>query len=332
MSTTTPAGWYPDPKPQDPAHPGQRWWNGSEWTVSTRTDEVLPAVPAKRPRPRRATVVAGTVAALVGLGVGSLTTYLIMNGNDSSKPVASSQQFGSGTSPFGDGSGGGTGGEGGSGGTGGSGGLPGGGTGGSGGSGGLPGGSGGAGGGSGGLGTGGNSTTALDLIDGVSLPIPSGWTGGTTQDGYAALSIGQYSCSQSSSGCTLGGANTETLKASVGAGAQAAAEADIAGAVKEAYGTITGHQQLEAQSVNVAGRSGYLIRWKIDAKVGNSGTVETVVFPTSDDKTLIALHMGFDTAAKAPALSVMDTIVSGIKDVDTADLGGGSGGTTGSNS
>jgi hypothetical protein len=322
VSTTTPAGWYPDPKPLDPTHPGQRWWNGSEWTVSTRTDEVLSAAPTRRSRPRRATVVAGTVAALLGLGVGSLTTYLIMHGNSSTTSAsAPSQRFGSGSGPEG-GAQGGSGESGGSGSQGGSGGLPG-----------SGGASGGTGGGSGSL-PGTDSTTALDVIDGISLPIPSGWTGGTTDDGYAGLSIGPYSCSQSSSGCTLGGANTETLKASVSAGAEAAAQADIAGAVKEAYGTVTGHTQLESQAVNVAGRSGYLIRWKVDAKVGNSGTVETVVFPTSDGKSLVALHMGFDIAAKAPAVSVMDTIVSGIKDVDTSSLtgGGGTGGSTGSNS
>ncbi|MHA6764480.1 DUF2510 domain-containing protein [Streptacidiphilus sp. PAMC 29251] len=327
MSTTTPAGWYPDPKPNDPAHPGQRWWNGSEWTVSTKSDEVLTIgpVPAKRPRPRRGTVLAGTVAALLGLGVGSLTTYLIMDGRNSTTNTSSAppQRFNSGGVP-------GEGGSGGTGGSGGSGGLP---TAPS-----APGGSGGSGGGSGGLpgGGGADSTTAVDLLDGLSLPIPAGWTGGTTQDGHAGLSIGKYSCSQSTDGCTLGGANTETLKASVSDGAKAAAEADIAGAVKEAYGDVNSHQQLEAQAVTVAGRSGYLIRWKVDAKVGNDGTVETVVFPTSDNKTLVALHLGFDTAAKAPALSVMDTIVAGIKDVDTASLSGGAtggtGGTTGSNS
>ncbi|MFC1407804.1 DUF2510 domain-containing protein [Streptacidiphilus sp. N1-12] len=327
MSTTTPAGWYPDPKPIDPAHPGQRWWNGSEWTVSTKPDEVLTIgpVPTKRARPRRATVLAGTVAALLGLGVGSLTTYLIMDGRHSTttSSPSPSQRFNQGGAPFGEGGSGGSGG--GSGGTGG-------GSGGTGGSGGAPGGSGGSSGGSGGLG-GASSTTAYDVVDGLSLPIPSGWTGGTTDDGHAGLAIGQYTCAQSSSStCTLGGANTETLKASVGDGAEAAAKADIAGAVKEAYGDITGHQQLESQAVTVAGRSGYLIRWKIDAKVGNSGTVETVVFPTSDNKSLVALHMGFDTAAKAPDVSLMDTIVSGIKDADTANLSGGGTGSTGSNS
>lgn len=326
MSTTTPAGWYPDPKPTDPANPGQRWWNGTEWTVSTKTDAVaaigpsdappsappgLPpytsaAAPAKRSRPRRATVLAGAIAALLGLGAGSLTTYLIMDNRHTDTAPVSAKRFGNG-------------------GLGGSGGLGGGNS-----NGGSTGGNGSTGGG-GGLGS--STTTAYDLLDGVSLPIPSGWKGGTTQDGHASLLVGSYTCAQSKSGCSLGGANTETLKASVSAGAQAAAEADITAAVKEAYGEITGHQQLKAESVTVAGRSGYLIRWQVDAKVGNSGTVETVVFPTKDGKSLVALHMGFDKADKAPDVSVMDTIVSGIQDVDTASLSGGAiGGSTGSNS
>ncbi|TDU02834.1 uncharacterized protein DUF2510 [Streptomyces sp. 846.5] len=320
MSTTTPAGWYPDPKPADPANPGQRWWNGSEWTVSTKTDEPLTVetdVPKQRSRPRRATVVAGTVAALLGLGVGSLTTYLIMDGRDSGTTKAAVSTPGNGTAP-----GGGNGGLFGEGGSGGS----------SGGSGSTGGGgsTGGSSGGTGGTGT--SSTTAYDIVDGISLPIPSGWTGGTTQSGYAALTIGSYTCAGSTSTCSLGGANTATLKASVSAGAKAAAEADIAGAVKDAYGTITGHTELESQAVTVAGRSGYLIRWKVDAKVGNNGTVETVVFPTSDNKSLVSLHLGFDIAAKAPDVSVMDTIVRGIKDATVSGSSAGTSSGTTSNS
>ncbi|MFC1404787.1 MULTISPECIES: DUF2510 domain-containing protein [Streptacidiphilus] len=331
MSTTTPAGWYPDPKPADPTNPGQRWWNGTEWTVSTKTDEPLSVetdVPKQRSRPRRATVVAGTVAALLGLGIGSLTTYLIMDGSDNgtTKAAVSTPGNGGGNGGlFGEGGSGGS--SGGSGSTGGSGNLPGGSTGGSTGGDGSTGGSG---------GTSTSSTTAYDIVDGISLPIPSGWTGGTTTDGFASMYVGSYTCAGSTSGssstCSLGGANTETLKASVSAGAKAAAEADIAAAAKEAYNDLNSHTVLESQAVTVAGRSGYLIRWKVDAKVGNDGTVETVVFPTSDNKSLVAVHLGFDTAAKAPDVSVMDTIVSGIKDATVSGASGGTSGTTGSNS
>jgi len=339
VSTTTPAGWYPDPKPSDPANPGKRWWNGTDWTVSTKTDEVLTATTATTPftaapfsaapldappfdasgypvvapksRKRRPLLVTGAVAAILGLGVGSLATYLIMNGRTTTTaPAASSQgsggSGGSGQSPFGEGgSGGGSGGSTGNGGSGGSG---------------------------DGSGSGGSaSNAAVDVVNGISLPDPgTGWTGGTTQDGYAVLEYGTYTCAGSSGGtCSYAGASTSTLKATVSAGAKAAATADMASAVSGSYGTITGHTQLESQAVTVAGRAGYLIRWKVDAKVGNDGTVEDVVFPNSAGTKLIAVHLGFDISSKAPSVSVMDTIVSGIQDYSGGSgTGSGSGTTT----
>ena len=317
MSTTTPAGWYPDPKPSDPVNPGQRWWNGTDWTVSTKP-ETVPPVAAPKVRKRRPALVAGAVAAILGLGVGSLATYLIMDGNSSSNSSSSAAQshgFGSGGSggaggqnPFGEGgSGSGGSGSGGSG---------------SGGSG--SGGSGGSGsGGSGGSSTG--SNVAVDMANGITLPDPgSGWTGGTVTGGFAELSYGSYKCTQASAGCSLAGVSTSTLKIPASGGVQAAAEADMPGAVSSAYGTVTGHKQLEAQSVTVAGQSGYLIRWQVDAKVGNNGTVEDVVFPNAAGTAYVAVHFGFDIAAKAPAVSLMDTIVAGIQ-----QYSGNTGGSTG---
>ena len=73
----------------------------------------------------------------------------------------------------------------------------------------------------------------------------------------------------------------------------------------------------------MAGRSGYLVRWQVNAKVGNNGMVETVVFPDKAGDKLIALRLGFDVASKAPSVSVMDQIVSGVADFSGSSLGGG---------
>ncbi|MFD0328063.1 hypothetical protein ACFQZC_07085 [Streptacidiphilus monticola] len=163
----------------------------------------------------------------------------------------------------------------------------------------------------------------MDTANGLSLTIPSGWQGGTTKDGDAAMYYGSYSCpGTSGSTCSYAGADTTTLKTPVSTGVKAAAEADITAAVKESYSETTGHTQLLSQSVTVAGRQGYLIRWKVDAKVGNNGTVETVVFPSSSGKQLVALHMGFDESDKAPDLALMDTILKSVQDYSGS--GGGS--------
>ncbi|WP_055589457.1 DUF2510 domain-containing protein [Peterkaempfera griseoplana] len=299
----------------------------------------------KRRRPSRALLIAAAVAALVGAGIGSGATYLGMRGDDThqersfSAPAGGGGQFGGenggggqngGQNGGGQGNGGRSGGEGFGFSGGGFGGPDGGSSGGSGDSGGFGGGlgglGGGLGGGSNGGGTGGGSgrtgsDTAVDTVNHIALPVPSGWSGGTTDDGHAALSIGSYSCAQSKFGCTLGGVVTSTLK---GGDPAAAAKADITAAVKEAYGTVNSHQELKSQQVSVAGRSGYLVRWKVDAKTGNDGYVETVVFPAESGNSLVAVHLGFDAVDKAPSVDQMDTIVGGIKD-HSGPAGAGSG-------
>jgi hypothetical protein len=266
--------------------------------VSTRSDETTVFISGEPPtkpgrRARRGLFYAGLATALVGAGIGTLSTYLVMHHDGGSTPVAASSPFrngenggsgGDGLSPFGNGNGG-----------------------------------------SGGNGGGATGGTAVDLVDGISFPLPSGWRGGTTQDGHAAATYGSYTCADSKNTCTLAGADTTALSTPVSTGVQAAAEADITAAVKESYGDITGHQVLETKSVTVAGRSGYLVRWQVDAKVGNNGTVETVVFPDKAGDKLIALRMGFDIAAKAPDLSVMDQVVSGVADFSGGSFGSGQG-------
>ncbi|MFE0460010.1 DUF2510 domain-containing protein [Kitasatospora sp. NPDC058965] len=299
-------------------------------------------VPPKRPalltKLRKPVVVAAAVAGVLGLAVGSGVTYLAVDHHDRNQRAVASQDF-LGKHKRGQGNGTGNGGGGSSDGSNGSGGNGSGGNGGGNGNG--PGGNGNGGGngygfpglpGMPGLPGGKNAKTAIDLADGVALPIPSGWQGGTANDGTAYLTIGTYQCpagSGSGSGadanatCSLGGVNTVQV---AGQDAQAAAKADIVKAAEESYPNSTSHQELKSEAVTVAGRSGYLVRWQITASQGNSGTVESVVFPTADGKGLVAVRLGFDQADKAPAVSQMDSIVSGIKDFTGKRLGNGSGG------
>ncbi|GAA5017584.1 hypothetical protein GCM10025734_68510 [Kitasatospora paranensis] len=160
-----------------------------------------------------------------------------------------------------------------------------------------------------GKGSGSSATTAVDAVNGISLPIPSGWKGGTGTDGHASLIIGTYTCPDGSANCSLGGVVTGSLQ---GSDAKQAALADIAAAAKDSYGAIKGHQELKSEAVTVVGRSGYLVRWKVDAPQGNNGYVETVVFPGAKSGSLVSVRFGFDIAAKAPDVAVMDTIVQGI--------------------
>ncbi|MEV6975635.1 DUF2510 domain-containing protein [Kitasatospora sp. NPDC093806] len=280
----------------------------------------VPPLPKRRRKPSKL-VIAATVAALLGLGVGSGVTYLAMDGHGdrhrSARPAFPVGPGGDG--PYGEGpwSGlpdfGGPGGQGGQG-------NGGGGNGGSGDSGqgqGKGNGNGngngkGNGNGQGGDGTGRNRDRAVDVVNRLVLPVPAGWEGGTTRDGYAGLTVGSYTC-EGGGNCSLGGANTGRI-AGGGTDPQAAAKADIEKAAKDSYNEINSHEELKSEAVKVDGRDGYLVRWKVDAAKGNDGYVQTVVFPSADGKTLVSVHFGFDIAAKAPDVSLMDTIVKGIGD------------------
>ncbi|MFD0566950.1 DUF2510 domain-containing protein [Kitasatospora saccharophila] len=290
-----------------------------------------------RTRPPKPVLVAASVAAVLGLVIGSGVTYLVMDGrHDKTRSTASSStdgRRGGGFGGFGNGNGNGGSGnggsEGGSGSNGGSGtpsdpfGFGNGGGNGSGKNGqgnGGTGGSGGQGQGGSGGGSGKSSTTAVDMVNGIALPIPSGWEGGTGQDGYAGIYTGSYTCVDGSDNCSLGGVSTSQLK---GTDAKKVAQDDIADAARQSYGDLNGHEELKSEAVTVAGRDGYLVRWKVDAAKGNPGYVETVVFPTADGKALTAVHFGFDIADKAPGLDQMDSILKGITKADAGSFGGG---------
>ncbi|MFJ1705136.1 DUF2510 domain-containing protein [Kitasatospora sp. NPDC088346] len=351
MSEQIPAGWYPDPKDTTTDPRPERWWDGTGWTTTTRPAQVedaaggpedrvleghvlgteptvqypgLPLAAAQAPAakvrtgPGRAVLLAASVAALIGLAVGSGVTYLVMDGRSGDHRAVDRPGGRPGSQDLrgpGGGPGGTDGGGEGAGRGGGKGGGPGSGRGGGQGGGpnqGGPGGGGKAGG------------PAVDSVNRISLPVPDGWKGGTTSDGFAALTIGAYTCSDGTGSCSLGGVVTGKL---AGTDAKQAAQADIVNAVKESYGDVKSHEELKSEQVTVAGHSGYLVRWKVDAAQGNDGYVETVVFPTADGKQLTTVHLGFDIDGKAPDVKVMDTIVTGIAAYDGPGPDGGSGGT-----
>ncbi|WP_405365921.1 DUF2510 domain-containing protein [Kitasatospora sp. NBC_00039] len=284
-----------------------------------------PVPPApKRPRRPSKLVLATAVAALLGLAAGSGITCLVMDdhgGKQASHRTARPAPYGQ-DGPWGglpdfsgpDGNGGSNGGGSGDGKGGGNG------------NNGNGKGNNGNGGGGNGKGNGKGSGTAADLVNRVTLPVPAGWEGGTTKDGYAALSVGSYTC-EGGGTCSLGGANTGRISGG-GTDVQAAAKADIEKAAKDSYNDVNSHEEMKSEAVKVVGRDGYLVRWKVDAAKGNDGYVETVVFPSADGKSLVSVHLGFDIADKAPDVAVMDTIVKGIADYTgkvPAFPGGGAG-------
>ncbi|WP_055494109.1 DUF2510 domain-containing protein [Streptomyces sp. TP-A0356] len=337
MTQVTPPGWYPDPGQTSDGPATERWWDGKAWTDRTRPADPAAAwgppaqppmtdahpgepyagvpYPGAHPAPagrgvRTATAVAAAVLVLAGIGGGvyALSAHDSRNGNS-----AGAQ------GPGGQGGFGGQEGQGGQGGQG----APFGGQGGPGGS----GGSGGSGGRSPAPGQSGRPGTeagyATDLNNGISIPVPDGWTGGTSLDGGAAIeSKDQYKCpGDTSKTCNTGGAYSASARAQglTATTAEAAAKEDIAKNATESYGGasyggITSHQVLASKSVSVAGRQGYLVRWKAITSKGADGYVESLVFPSpADSRQLVVVRFGIDVGSNAPKPSVLDRIAEGIK-------------------
>ncbi|MEU9442939.1 DUF2510 domain-containing protein [Streptomyces sp. NPDC048304] len=359
MTQVTPPGWYPDPGQTNDGPPTERWWDGKAWTDRTRPagtaavwgpppqppaagapQPAQPAAPSAAPAyggqpgypayppypapppggPRRglrtgiAVTVAAAVLACIGVGVWALTKDTGGGADDR----AGSRQGAAGGADGGQGGpGGGFGGQGGSGGSGGSGGF-------------------GGQGGSGGASPSPNESAAPkvpgggrvpDPVNGISLPVPKGWTGQTFRAGAQVTSDDSYKCpGDSSQTCTAGGAYSAPAQAlgTKGATAEEVAKADIAANAKESYGGkvyggITSHQVLGSGAVTVAGQKGYMVRWKAVTSKGADGYVESVAFPSPDDaKQIVVVRFGIDVGQKT---SVVDEILKGIE-VSSSDGSG----------
>jgi hypothetical protein len=317
VTTTTSPGWYPEPGQSGNGPAMERWWDGTAWTEYTRTAptdaaQAYPASPGdygygygdqlaspgggggRRPSNVVIAIVAalvligGVVAGVLVLGKGSSSSNNAQP-RDSTAPSATlppglqSPAPGQ-TTP----------------------GIPG-----------AP-------------QSPGDGTTAIDAYDGISLPVLSGWTGAAgTQGVGASITIGTYACpGDPTQDCVRGGAFAQPGEALqiTATTAEAAAKADIAPNAAESYGTAvygatTSHQELLSKAVTVAGKQGYLVRWKIATKSGTDGYVESLVFPSpADSSKLVVVRMGFDVGSQAPSVGVMDQIAAGIK----ADSSGGS--------
>ncbi|MFF9349247.1 DUF2510 domain-containing protein [Streptomyces sp. NPDC014734] len=292
MTQTSPPGWHPDPGHTGIGPLHERWWDGNRWTDHLR-------VPPAAVRRRRMRVGAGiTVGAVVLAAVGGGLFLLSDRSGDPKRDAAT----GPSAAPSG-----------------------------------APGGGGREGGGRGEDGVPGQGRPqvedgyATDLLSGIGLPVPDGWKG-QSGIGGAGVTTGEYPCpGDTSEQCVRGGVFSmpaKSLKLDTTT-AKATAAQDISANAEESYGEkiyggITSHEQLKSEPVTVAGRQGYLVRWKVVTKNGDNGYVQSLAFPSPrSEDTMIVVRSGFDIDPKAPPLSVMDDITKGIKAASGARSGPG---------
>ncbi|MFG2478286.1 DUF2510 domain-containing protein [Streptomyces fagopyri] len=309
MSMTPPPGWY-----RDPSYPlVERWWDGTAWTDHRRQRGAVPVSPAPPepgghgPGPRRARAVA-LVAAGAVLVTSIVTGVLVLGGNDGRGGAAAARTTPPGTPsapsapskgryPAGPSSAG-------------------------------P--------------RSGTPAVVVDELNGITLPLPKGWVEprDVAEDDMVMTTPGTYDCPGDPGLCRRGRVVSRTVTANAEGSPKALAEQDIDDAANTAYDRdvvggrpyrgIASHRLLKAGSVAVAGRAGYLVRWRVRTGVGPGGYVESLAFASSvGSQAPVIVRFAFDAGADGPPLADMDRITEGIRATGDAGTGGGVGSSIG---
>ncbi|MEU0032447.1 DUF2510 domain-containing protein [Streptomyces sp. NPDC006333] len=304
MSMTPPPGWY-----RDPSYPlVERWWDGTAWTDHRRQPGSVP-VPLAPPEPAGPGPGRARAVALVAAGavlVTSIVTGVFVLGRDDGGGGAAAARTTPPATPS----------------------AP---------SVALP-----STGASSAAPHSGGASVVVDELNGITLPLPKGWVapGNVAEDDLVMTTPGTYDCPGDPGLCRHGRVVSRTVTATSERSPKALAEQDIDDAANTAYDRdvlgsrpyrgITSHRLLKAGSVAVAGRAGYLVRWRVRTGVGPGGYVESLAFASSvGSESPVIVRFAFDAGADGPPLADMDRITAGIRPTGDAGTGGGVGSSIG---
>ncbi|MER7835812.1 DUF2510 domain-containing protein [Streptomyces sp. NPDC096040] len=174
----------------------------------------------------------------------------------------------------------------------------------------------------------------VDQLNGITLPVPTGWTSSSdlAQNDIVMTTDGTYHCPADTGRCRHGEVISRTASDAHGASARTVAERDLPDAAEAAYGHdpggrrpfggIRSHRVVKSGRVAVAGRDGYLVRWRVKTAQGPGGYVQSLAFPShSGIPAPAVVRFVFDAGPDGPPLSDMDAITSGIRAVGQKPTG-----------
>ncbi|ANS64033.1 hypothetical protein SLINC_1809 [Streptomyces lincolnensis] len=304
MSMTPPPGWYPDPS----APHLERWWDGTAWTDHRRAPEVPgPPQPAAGPSGRAKAVALGTAATVL---VAAIVTgaFALGGGDDGGADVNTAPTI---TPTFAPSD------------------TP------------SP-----------------TPTTATptpsepsaddpavvtDELNGITFPLLDGWArpkNVAEENVVMTTDDGTYPCPSGVGTCRHGLVFSRTVTSNDEKSPEALAKADIPDAADAAYdrdllrrrpyGGVESHRSVKSGPVAVAGRAGYLVRWRVKTAKGPGGYVQSLVFPSSvGSESPVVVRFVFDAGPDGPPLADMDRITKGIRSLGDAATGGGVGSSLG---
>ncbi|MER7698799.1 DUF2510 domain-containing protein [Streptomyces sp. NPDC096095] len=181
----------------------------------------------------------------------------------------------------------------------------------------------------------------VDQLNGITLPVPDGWEKpeNTSEDVPTIRTEQSYDCPGAASFCYHGTVTTHTARGAE-SDPEALAKADIVTAADRAFeedglgrrthGGIKAHRVIEERELTVAGRTGYLVRWKVTTGEGPGGYVQSLAFPSSvGTETPVTVRFAFDADVAGLPLSLMDTITRGIRPLGDSATNGGVGASIG---
>lgn len=298
MSLTPPPGWYPDPH----APHRQRWWDGTAWTEHRRAPEA-PAVPPPGGGTGRTKAVALTAAGAV-LVAAIVTGAVVLGGGDGdgtearTAPTSAPETTPGSPEPTPEASTS------------------------------KP--------------SADDPVVVEDQLNGITFPLRDGWIRPqhVAQDDVVMTTDGTYDCPAGVGLCRHGMVFSRTVTENDEKSPEALAKADIPEAADEAYdrdrlgrelhGGLESHQVVKSGPVAVAGRAGYLVRWRVKTGKGPGGYVQSLAFPSSvGTESPVLVRYVFDAGEDGPPLADMDRITQGIRPFGDADTGGGVGSSIG---
>lgn len=172
----------------------------------------------------------------------------------------------------------------------------------------------------------GDTSTLADQLNGITLPIPEGWEKpeyGADREAATMTTKDTYDCPADGGFCRHGtvtsrsAVTTQTTPEAV-AKADIKVNADLAyhedSLDRQKYGGIKSHQEIKSQPVTVAGKQGYLVRWKVVTGKGPGGYVQSLAFPGSmGPGSIVLVRFAFDAGPDGPPVDGMDKITEGIR-------------------